>query len=53
MARVATDYIDELVSFFIARQITDGDVLAQVIATPLVMAGYLLVRLTYYSRNRR
>ena len=48
MARVATDYtVDELISVCIARQVTDGDVLAQGIATPLVMAGYLLAKLTH------
>jgi acyl CoA:acetate/3-ketoacid CoA transferase beta subunit len=44
---VATQYtIDELISVCIARQVTDGDVLAQGIATPLVMAGYLLAKHT-------
>ena len=48
MARVATDYtIDELISVCIARQVADGDVLAQGIATPLVMAGYLLAQRTH------
>ena len=48
MAHVATDYtVDELISVSIARQITDGDVLAQGIATPLVMAGYLLAKHTH------
>jgi acyl CoA:acetate/3-ketoacid CoA transferase beta subunit len=51
MARVATDYtIDELISVCIARQVTDGDVLAQGIATPLVMAGYLLAKHTHAPR---
>jgi acyl CoA:acetate/3-ketoacid CoA transferase beta subunit len=51
MARVATDYtIDELISVCIARQVTDGDVLAQGIATPLVMAGYLLAKQTHAPR---
>jgi acyl CoA:acetate/3-ketoacid CoA transferase beta subunit len=45
---VATDYtIDELISVCIARQVADGDVLAQGIATPLVMAGYLLAKHTH------
>lgn len=45
---MATDYtIDELISVCIARQVTDGDVLAQGIATPLVMAGYLLAKYTH------
>jgi glutaconate CoA-transferase subunit B len=48
MAHVATDYtIDELISVCIARQVTDGDVLVQGIATPLVMAGYLLAKHTH------
>jgi len=48
MARVATDYtVDELISVCIARQVADGDVLAQGIATPLVMAGYLLAKHTH------
>jgi acyl CoA:acetate/3-ketoacid CoA transferase beta subunit len=51
MARVATDYtIDELISVCIARQVTDGDVLAQGIATPLAVAGYLLARHTHAPR---
>lgn len=48
MTRVTTDYtIDELISVCIARQVADGDVLAQGIATPLVMAGYLLAKYTH------
>jgi glutaconate CoA-transferase subunit B len=48
MAHVATNYtIDELISVCIARQVADGDVLAQGIATPLVMAGYLLAKHTH------
>lgn len=34
--------IDELICVCIARQVHDGDVLAQGLATPLVAAGYLL-----------
>jgi acyl CoA:acetate/3-ketoacid CoA transferase beta subunit len=34
--------IDELISVCISRQVKDGDVLAQGLATPLVAAGYLL-----------
>jgi acyl CoA:acetate/3-ketoacid CoA transferase beta subunit len=34
--------IDELMCVCIARQVRDGDVLAQGLATPLVAAGYLL-----------
>ena len=48
MTRVATDYtVDELISVCIARQVADGDVLAQGIATSLVMAGYLLAKHTH------
>lgn len=39
--------IDELISVCISRQIDDGEVVAQGIATPLVAAGYLLARLTH------
>ena len=43
-----TDFtIDELISVCIARQITDGEVVAQGIATPLVVAGYLLAKRTH------
>jgi acyl CoA:acetate/3-ketoacid CoA transferase beta subunit len=42
------DYtIDELISVCISRQIEDGEVMAQGLATPLVMAGYLLARHTH------
>ncbi len=34
--------IDELICACIARQVKDGDILAQGLATPLVAAGYLL-----------
>lgn len=34
-------------SVCIARQITDGEIVAQGIATPLVMAGYLLAKCTH------
>jgi len=48
MSVVATDYtIDELISVCIARQVTDSEVLAQGISTPLVMAGYLLAKHTH------
>ncbi len=47
MTCLSTDYtIDELISVCIARQVIDGEVLAQGIATPLVMAGYLLAKHT-------
>ncbi len=43
-----TDFtIDELISVCISRQIADGEVAAQGIATPLVMAGYLLAKRTH------
>ena len=48
MSRWFTDYTsDELISVCIARQIADGDVVAQGIATPLTVAGYLLAKLTH------
>jgi acyl CoA:acetate/3-ketoacid CoA transferase beta subunit len=39
--------VDELISVCIARRVVDGEVLAQGIATPLVMAGYLLAKHTH------
>ncbi len=39
--------IDELISVCISRQIEDGEIAAQGLATPLVMAGYLLAKLTH------
>lgn len=39
--------IDELMSVCIARCVTDDDVLAQGINTPLVMAGYILAKCTH------
>ena len=40
---LATDYtIDDLICTCISRQVEDGEILAQGIATPLVAAGYLL-----------
>lgn len=42
------DYtVDELISVCISRQIEDGELVAQGIATPLVAAGYLLAKLTH------
>ena len=42
------DYsIDELISACISRQIEDGELVAQGIATPLVAAGYLLAKTTH------
>jgi acyl CoA:acetate/3-ketoacid CoA transferase beta subunit len=39
--------IDELITVCIARQVQDGEVLAQGINTPLVMAGYILAKCTH------
>ncbi len=39
--------IDELISVCIARQIEDGELVVQGLATPLVTAGYLLAKLTH------
>lgn len=48
---VATDYtIDDLICVCISRQIEDGQLLAQGIATPLVAAGYLLAKRTHAPR---
>jgi glutaconate CoA-transferase subunit B len=42
------DYtIDELMAVCIARQVRDGEIVAQGIATPLVAAGYLLAKCTH------
>lgn len=47
------DYtIDELMAVCIARQITDGEVVAQGIATPLVVAGYILAKCTHAPNLR-
>lgn len=47
------DYtIDELMSVCIARRIKDGETVAQGIATPLVVAGYLLAKLTHAPNMR-
>jgi glutaconate CoA-transferase subunit B len=44
----ATDYTtDDLMCTCISRQVQDGEVLAQGIATPLVAAGYLLAKHTH------
>lgn len=43
-----TDYsIDELICVCIARQVVDGEVLAQGLNTPLVMAGFILGHVTH------
>lgn len=39
--------IDELISVCISRQVVDGEVLAQGINTPLVMAGFILAQCTH------
>lgn len=45
---MTTDYsIDELLCVCVARQVRDGEVLAQGINTPLVMAGYILAKCTH------
>ncbi len=44
--------IDELMSVCIARRVQDSDVAAQGIATPLVVAGYLLAKLTHAPHLR-
>jgi glutaconate CoA-transferase subunit B len=44
--------IDELISVCIARQVEDGEVLAQGINTPLVMAGLILAQCTHAPNVR-
>ena len=39
--------IDELICVCVSRQVKDGEMVAQGIATPLVAAGYLLAKLTH------
>jgi glutaconate CoA-transferase subunit B len=47
MEQTSNDYTtDELICTCIARQIEDGELVAQGIATPLVAAGYMLAKLT-------
>jgi acyl CoA:acetate/3-ketoacid CoA transferase beta subunit len=47
------DYtIDELISVCISRQVVDGEVLAQGINTPLVMAGFILAQCTHAPNVR-
>jgi acyl CoA:acetate/3-ketoacid CoA transferase beta subunit len=44
----ADDYtVDELMCACIARQLEDGETVAQGLATPLVVAGFLLAKLTH------
>lgn len=47
MAQAAAYTVDELICVCIARQLANGEVVAQGIATPLVMAGYLLAKHTH------
>lgn len=47
MATATAFTIDDLICVCISRQIEDGQILAQGIATPLVAAGYLLAKLTH------
>ena len=44
--------IDELICVCIARQVEDGEVLAQGINTPLVMAGFILAQMTHAPNVR-
>jgi len=47
-AKLADDFtVDELISVCIARQIANGELIVQGLATPLVMAGYILAKLTH------
>jgi acyl CoA:acetate/3-ketoacid CoA transferase beta subunit len=47
------DYtIDELMAVCISRQIDDGEIVAQGLATPLVVAGYLLAKCTHAPNLR-
>jgi glutaconate CoA-transferase subunit B len=46
--RVSEEYgIDELISACISRQMVNGEIVAQGLATPLVVAGFLLAKLTH------
>ncbi len=48
-----TDFtIDELIAVCISRQVVDGEVLAQGINTPLVMAGFILAQCTHAPNVR-
>lgn len=45
---ITTDFtIDELISVCISRHVVDGELLAQGINTPLVMAGFILAKMTH------
>jgi len=53
MTGPAPDYsIDELISACISRQMRDGEMVAQGLATPLVVAGILLAKLTHAPNLR-
>lgn len=48
MTKYSNDYtLDELMCVCISRQVIDGEVVGQGIATPLVMAGVILARVTH------
>ncbi|MGD8624728.1 MAG: ketoacid-CoA transferase [Anaerolineae bacterium] len=47
MATATAYSIDDLICVCVSRQVEDGDLLAQGIATPLVAAGYLLAKYTH------
>jgi acyl CoA:acetate/3-ketoacid CoA transferase beta subunit len=47
MATAETFTMDDLICTCISRQVEDGEILAQGIATPLVAAGYLLAKYTH------
>jgi hypothetical protein len=49
----AEDYtVDELMSVCISRQLEDGEMVAQGLATPLVVAGFLLAKRTHAPNLR-
>ena len=50
MATAAAYTTDDLICVCISRQVEDGELLAQGIATPLVAAGYLLAKYTHAPR---
>ena len=47
MATATSFTTDDLICACICRQVEDGEILAQGIATPLVAAGYLLAKYTH------
>ncbi|MCA9902306.1 MAG: hypothetical protein KC547_00500 [Anaerolineae bacterium] len=50
---MSADYsVDEQIAVCIARQVVDGEVLAQGINTPLVMAGFILAQCTHAPNVR-